>query len=290
METIPIYSKLVSESLLSLYPIFVKKISLPIDLQLWTRLITYVLISLFFINYSWISTNIFTSEAMILTFVNLIHIYSSYEGFLNLDSGIAYSIFNIYPLLILLFSGISWRIEYLYSIIGLIFFMLSNFLSSKSNKYDSNNNLFLYGFTMMIISAITEALIYFVVKNVKTDNNWNQLFVAYFFGAIISSLYIFKVYWLDNKDNKKNDNHNYKNEFNIGLIGLALLINGIIGAIGYWLRFYSVYRLEPSIYSTLSFFGIILAYIYGIVFNNESIDFAKIIGTILIIISNVLII
>lgn len=54
METIPIYSKLVSESLLSLYPIFVKKISLPIDLQLFTRLVTYVLISLFFINYSWV--------------------------------------------------------------------------------------------------------------------------------------------------------------------------------------------------------------------------------------------
>lgn len=47
----PIYSKLISESLLSLYPIFVKKINLPIDIQLWIRLISYVLISLFFINY-----------------------------------------------------------------------------------------------------------------------------------------------------------------------------------------------------------------------------------------------
>lgn len=50
MDIIPIYSKLVSESLLSLYPVFVKKITLPIDLQLFTRLIAYVVISLFFIN------------------------------------------------------------------------------------------------------------------------------------------------------------------------------------------------------------------------------------------------
>lgn len=296
METIPIYSKLVSESLLSLYPIFVKKISLPIDLQLFTRLVTYVLISLFFINYSWVVSNILSTEAMVLTFINLIHIYSSYEGFVNLDSGVAYSVFNIYPLLILLFSGITWKIEYFYSIIGLIFFVLSNFIYSK-NTFNSltNDKLFFYGFIMMLVSAITEALIYFVVKNVKTDNNWNQLFIAYFFGAILSSLWIFKVYWIDNKENKENEekfnnlvNVN-KNSFNIGLVGLALVINGVIGAIGYWLRFYSVYRLDPSIYSILSFFGIIMAYIYGIMFDNESINWMKIAGTLLIILSNFLI-
>ena len=289
MDIIPIYSKLVSESLLSLYPVFVKKISLPLDLQLWTRLITYVLISLFFINYSWIVSNIFTSEAIILTLINLVHVYSSYEGFLNLDSGIAFSIFNIYPLLILLLSGISWKIEYFYSIIGLIFFILSNFINNKNNMF------FFYGFVMMIIAAITEAIIYFVVKNIKTENNWNQLFIAYFFGAILSSLYVVKTYWIDNINNninnnkeKFNNNHKPKSKFNIGLVGLALVINGLIGAIGYWLRFYSVYRLDPSTYSILSFFGIIMAYIYGIIFNNESIDWLKISGTILIILSNYL--
>jgi len=297
MDFIPIYSKLVSESLLSLYPIFVKKISLPIDLQLWTRLIIYVLISLFFINYSWIVSNIFTSEAIILMFINLIHIYSSYEGFMNLDSGVSFSIFNIYPLLILLFSGVSWKFEYFYCIGGLVLFIISNFLKNDSEK---NNSSFSYGFAMMVIAAITEALIYFVIKNIKTDNNWNQLFIAYFFGAILSSVYIFKTYWIDKKNvYKKNVNKKeYFNtdtksdnskEFNIGLIGLALIINGLVGTIGYWLRFYSVYRLDPSTYSILSFFGIIMAYIYGIMFNNESLDLFKILGTILIVLSNLLI-
>lgn len=322
MDFIPIYSKLVSESLLSLYPIFVKKISLPIDLQLFTRLITYVLISLFFINYSWVISNIFETQSIILMLVNLLHIYSSYEGFMNLDSGVSYSIFNIYPLLILLFSGVTWKIEYFYSIGGLIFFILSNFLSkTNSNNQNGLNENFSYGFVMMIIAAVTEALIYFIVKNINTDNNWNQLFIAYFFGAILSSLWVFKVYWLKNnnlpngendlpneeknlmsKENYSSDNTNTDTNTNpthsnldmglgglVGLVGLALVINGIIGAVGYWLRFYSVYRLEPSIYSMLSFFGIIMAYIYGIVFNNESIDWLKIAGTILIVLSNVLI-
>jgi drug/metabolite transporter (DMT)-like permease len=50
-----------------------------------------------------------------------------------------------------------------------------------------------------------------------------------------------------------------------------------------------VYRLDPILYSTLSFFGIIMAYIYGILINNESINWLKIAGSILIIISNLLI-
>ncbi len=71
-------SKILSESLLSLYPVFVKKINLPIDIQLWTRLITYVMISLFFISYSFVSSNILTIECIGLALINLVHIYTSY--------------------------------------------------------------------------------------------------------------------------------------------------------------------------------------------------------------------
>lgn len=293
-ETIPVYSKLISESLLSFYPIFVKKINLSIDLQLWTRLITYVIMSLFFINYSWIASNIFTQESILLSFVNLIHIYSSYEGFMNLDSGVAFSVFNIYPLLILLFSGVAWRKEYFYSLIGLIFFILSNLLYSNKKSEFTN---FTFGFGMMILAAITEALIYFIIKQIKTNNNWNHLFIAYFLGSIVMSLYIFKDYLFEyfsvdsnekseEKINKSKPKVNYDN---LGTIGLALMINGLIGTIGYVLRFYSIYTLEPGIYSILSYFGIIMAYIYGILFNGDTLDWAKVIGTIFIILSNYLV-
>jgi drug/metabolite transporter (DMT)-like permease len=297
MDSLSIYSKLISESLLSLYPIFVKKINLPIDIQMWTRLITYVLISLFFINYSWVTTNLFVLESVELSFVNIFHIYCSYEGFLNLDSGVAFSIFNIYPILILLFSGIAWKKEYFLALIGLIFFIYSSVLDEKKNK---SHLSFIYGFGMILLSAITEALIYFIVKNIKTDNNWNHLFVAYFFGSILLSLYMFgnyidSNYFISNPDNLENsfkklsETKSKINYENISLIGLALIINGLIGSIGYFLRFYSVYRLDPGIYSILSFFGILTAYFYGIIFNGESIDIYKIIGTILIILSNYLI-
>lgn len=299
---IPIYSKLISESLLSLYPIFVKKINLPTDIQLWARLITYVMISLFFINYTWVTSNLFTQEAIGLSLINILHIYSSYEGFLNLDSGVAFSIFNIYPILILLFSGIAWKKEYFLAIVGLVFFIYSSVINEKNNHSKSIN--FIYGFGMIILAAITEALIYFIIKNIKTDNSWNHLFLAYFLGSILLSLYVFKDYIINynfetnnfdinnftiiNNESKTKSTTNINSE-NIGLVGLALVINGIIGSIGYFLRFYSVYRLEPGIYSILSFFGILTAYFYGIVFNQETLDIYKIIGTILIMLSNYLI-
>lgn len=290
MDTIPIYSKLVSESLLSLYPVFVKKISIPMDLQLWTRLITYVMISLFFINLSWVVPNIFTTPAIALAIINIAHIYTSYEGFANLDSGVAYSIFNIYPLLILLLSGISWKFDFFYAIGGLVLFAYSSYLEEIKNKNNQIPVNFAYGFGMILIAAFTEALIYFVVKNLKTDNNWNQLFIAYFFGAILSSIWIIKKYILPNKEDFAINPNDTEKSNSLGLVGLSIIINGIIGAIGYWLRFYSVYRLDPAIYSVLSFFGIIMAYFYGVVINGETIDWYKIAGTGLIILSNLLII
>ena len=49
-----ILSKLLSESLLSLYPIFVKFINIPLELQLWSRFLTYILFSSFFINFDFV--------------------------------------------------------------------------------------------------------------------------------------------------------------------------------------------------------------------------------------------
>ena len=72
----------------------------------------------------------------------------------------------------------------------------------------------------------------------------------------------------------------------MNLIGIAVLINGFIGAIGHYFKYYSLYNLEASSYSLLSYFGIIMAFVYGIVINNEILTLSKIIGTILIIIAN----
>ena len=58
-----IFSKLVAEGLLSLYPIFVKNIGLPLSLQVWSRVFSYTAISAFFIDYPFVLQNLFVTPS-----------------------------------------------------------------------------------------------------------------------------------------------------------------------------------------------------------------------------------
>lgn len=283
-----VLSKLASESLLSLYPIFVKKIGISSSLQLWTRLITYVSISIFFVNWSFIKSSLFTLDSLTLGLVNLSHVFFSYEGFRNLDSGVSFAIFNSYPLMILLLAGTMWHNSYLLVILGLAFFIYGNYaeksdIKEKKEKKETKETKedeakakenFNYGLIMILLAALTEALIYFLVRRIKTTNNWNHVFISYFLGAVLMTAYSI---------------YNYA-DISLGLdkarVGLAIIINGIIGTVGYFLRFFASYRLEPEVYAPLSYFGVVMSYVYGISFDNELLNWKKVLGTVSILASN----
>jgi multidrug transporter EmrE-like cation transporter len=44
--------------------------------------------------------------------------------------------------------------------------------------------------------------------------------------------------------------------------------------------------LEPDIYAPLSYFGVVMSYVYGIAFDNETLNWKKVLGTISILASN----
>ena len=100
-----ILSKLFSESLLSLYPLFIKYINIPLGIKLWSRFSAYLLISFFFVNWNFILKNIFSLNGSLLGLITMLHVYFSYRGFELLDSGVSYTLFYTYPLMILLLSG-----------------------------------------------------------------------------------------------------------------------------------------------------------------------------------------
>ena len=266
-----IVSKLVSESLLSLYPIFVKKIGISSSLQLWTRLTTYVLIAIFFVNWSFIKSSLLTLDSITLGLVNLSHIFFSYEGFRNLDSGVSFAIFNSYPLMILLLAGVVWHNSYFLVLLGLAFFIYGNYTEKITTD---NNENFGYGIVMILLAALTEAFIYFLVRRIKTTNHWNHVFISYFLGAVIMTAYM--VYNYTDFDETVDKSR----------VGLAVIINGIIGTVGYFLRFYSSYRLEPDVYAPLSYFGVVMSYVYGMLFDNELLNWKKVLGTVSILASN----
>jgi drug/metabolite transporter (DMT)-like permease len=288
---IEVLSKLLSDSLLSLYPIFVKYINLPIGIQVWSRFFTYVAISIFLINWSYISKYFLSKNALLLSGLTMLHVYTSYRGFQLLDSGVAYVLFYTYPLMILLLAGEKLSFVMLFALLG-VFLLSSGGGNNTVESFDKyNNNIFkkreevkentikenfkYEGLVMIILAALTEALIYFVVRNLKTDNNWNHLFISYGIGAILLSIYYFK----DIKDTLKNTKL-------INTISSSIFINLFLGLFGNFLRFFAISRLNANIYAPLSYFGILMAYIYGVFINKDVITIRKVIGTICIIIPN----
>lgn len=264
-------SKIISESLLSLYPIFVKKIQLSIGLQLWSRFLSYVIISFLFIDWVFIGRTLFSINGLSLSFVTILHVFFSYRGFQILESGVAYVCFYTYPIMILLLSGEplnSKTYMYLFVVFLGIVFLYFDF-DFERKKYQPNPKL-LYGFIMILLAAFTEAMIYFIVNKIQTTNNWNHLFISYFFGAIFFTIYYLFV--------------GEKVDFRGETFTLSLFLNFGIGLFGYLLRFYSISRLPTKIYAALSYVGILMAFIYGVAFNREQITILKIIGSFFIMI------
>ena len=292
---IPILSKLASESLLSLYPIFVKKIGISMPLQLWTRLITYVAMASIFVDWKFVWSAIGSTDSIMLGIINMFHIFFSYEGFRNLDSGVSFAIFNTYPIMILLLAGVVWDNTYFLVLAGLALFIYSNF-SEATNLTEgltqglpngSPNGLtqgptpnFTYGLAMILLAALTEAFIYFLIRRVKTSNHWNHVFISYLLGAVLMTAYVVYTEYMT-------PNHVASLEAaDKTRVGIAVLANGFIGSFGYFLRFYSSYLLDAAVYAPLSYFGVVMSYVYGIFLNNETLSVSKVAGTACILASN----
>jgi drug/metabolite transporter (DMT)-like permease len=280
-----IVSKLLSESLLSLYPIFVKNIGLPLEIQLWSRFFSFVCISVFFANSSFLWNHVFSGIGLLLSFITSIHILTTYLGFQRLESGIAYSVFYMYPLFIQLIAYQKIHPMMFVQFLGVLVLSWESYKVPQKKEDDDDDasmgqasknkdwKTILFPILMVLVAALTEALIYFTVRRIKTDNPWNHIFISYCFGAIVLSIF------------------NYQKimemKFEIGDKSMISLgINIFIGLFGYLLRFYSMSHIGPFLYSSLSYFGIVMAFFYGWMFQGDAMTLYKTIGTCMIVLPN----
>ena len=290
-----ISSKLLAESLLSLYPVFVKTINLSFGLQLWSRFFTYVLISFIFVDMGFIYKHLFSKNGFLLSLITVLHVYFSYRGFQLLESGVAFVLFYTYPIFILLFAGKPLPVSILLSLVGV--YLLASSRSSeafgiiglddvceemedahssgsvfKTKEESQKKEAFPYeGVLMVLLASVTEAMIYFLVRSIKTDNHWNHMFLSYGLGSLLFSGLFFK---------------DVVNTNISSVLSISMVINLVIGLFGYLLRFYAIRNLDTVIYSPLSYFGVIMAYVYGVLFQQEVITWQKILGSVFILVPN----
>jgi drug/metabolite transporter (DMT)-like permease len=245
-----VVAKIVSESLLSIYPVFVQKIGLPLDIQMWSRFASYAVISLLFIDFGYIRRALFTPMGQALMVVTMAHIYTSYKGFSLMKSGPSYTIFYTYPAFILLLTGHL-------PLVGILVMLLGIWFIVEIPTYE--------GAAMLLLAAFSEALIYMCVKQLPTKNPWNHVFISYIGGGLLLT----GLLWEKLAETS---------------LTSALGINALIGTLGYYLRFYTIIHNNTIQYAMLSYVGVIMSYVYGWWFNGESITRNEVIGTVFIVV------
>jgi drug/metabolite transporter (DMT)-like permease len=144
---------------------------------------------------------------------------------------------------------------------------VNNILNTK------NQNI---GIAAGIVSALTESIIYFMVKDdVVSASPFIQLLKTYLLGGILSIIYLIK-------------NLNYIDlDYHYWIT--IILFNTIVGFVGYLLRFIMIPRLSTLLFNSLIFVGVIFSYLWGYFLSKEPITYNNLSGTVLILISILLI-
>jgi len=250
-------------SLMSLYSVSTKLINLNTFSQVLARCVILGLAGFIFGSFD-ILKLLSNSNLWYSSIIQLIHIYSSYIGFTNLNAGMAMSLFYLYPIFGLLLSSkfnLGLLLRFLISLLGVIVMCFKSFSSS---------NNFIIGLIGILIASLTEAYGYVNIAKKNYDNPFDSLSMLYFGGLIILlSLLLFK-------SNKLLENFN-KIEF-----GKSLLFNITIGLIGSLIIYKSINLIKSESFFNMAYPSIITAYLFGWLLLNEKIMFTDLLGSILI--------
>lgn len=281
-------SLLVSNVLLSSYPILIKIYIHNVDIitQLIIRCIVYIFFSIPILILSKDTLNIFAyliePKYILISLVNLVHIYSSYKGFEYLSPGVQASVFYTYPIFQVLISNFLIEGKYNYNVyynlfgclLGLIIMNKELFLIKNiDNKKSNSKTLIIKGLIFVLIASITEAVIGIFYKKQNLKNPFNSLYSLYAPAFII---YLFYVGYYRKDQVKK------MLSIDTSILIKVVLFNILIGTIGYTLRLYSLTKISISWFSSLSFTSAVSVFILGWVILGERIKIEHIIGSIII--------
>lgn len=250
---VPIFSVILAETLMNMYPLSVKMISSNLFTKTFVRMGTFAGLSSLFASSSILSKTITNPAFYLISFLQIIHVLASYTGFANLDVGTAMTIFYIYPLLNIVIKSIYTRTPIDFSVglamgiafLGVFFISYPNIVNSP----DFSNAKFYFGLIAILFAALTESITYYFYKLENLTNPFDSIFTLYFAGSVgMGFAGIAKPEYFDTEP-----------------INIAKLvaINGTIGLLAFMLRYYGLTRTSIEMYSILAFTSIISAYLLG---------------------------
>ena len=220
-----------------------------------------------------------SKETLATGVLNLIHVFTSYTAFDQLTGGNAMALFYTYPVFNILGTAALFKETIPLTSVPWIALALAGAVALAQ---PTTTNWTLIGVICALIAALTEVGIYlwFRWRREKTDTQpWTKMIQMYGSSGIL---------WLVGIAVAAAFGILAKNTLNITPSSLTniLAFNSLIGFTGYALRFFLIPQVSTIVFSALSFFGIVSAYVFDWIFTSQKPNAIQLAGAIAIIIAN----
>lgn len=300
---------LLSEVLLSAYPILIKRVDASVFFQTGLRMAIYTVLAAtaaFATGSPLAAAGLWSTESIATGFLNLIHVGSSYTAFEQLPAGNAMALFYLYPMFNLL--GAAAVLGESLPLSQFPWIALA-FAGALLLAQPTAKNWTLVGVVCALLAAATETGIYLWFKtksepnverfedNDKGKDNgkskdidaqpsvgvdsqpWTKMIQLYGSSGVLWALLAVVLGSLG---------FLAKGTFRLTAAGLGAiaLFNALVGFSGYALRFFLIPRVSTVVYSVLSFFGVVSAYGLGWLFQGEVPTLTQLAGAVAIVIAN----
>lgn len=266
---------LLSEVILSAYPILIKRVDASVFAQTGVRMGTYAGLAALVAALTGAPLAAGATWGSVLGsgLLNLLHVGASYSAFEALPAGNAMALFYTYPIWNLLGAALTFGEHVpLTSIPWLLLALVGTFLLAQPGLEGWS----LFGVAAALLAALTETGIYLWFRSTTTEEEsqpWTNMARMYggsgILWVVLAALGVFAV-----------------GRVSGGSLGTMITFNAIVGFLGYALRFYLIPKVSTVAFSMLSFFGVVAAYMFGWFFMGEVPSATQGVGAAAIILAN----
>ena len=279
---------LVSNVLLSAYPILIKKYadSVSLSVQVLIRMAVYIGLTVPVLvlggHAGPMAAAMVDPKFLAISAVNLLHIYSSYKGFTYLNAGVSMTTFYSYPIIQVVLSSIFLHTRLTLGVLSNLVGCFLGLVVLNANTYKTGGpsaNVS-KGLGFIALAALTEAMIGVFYKHINFKNPFMSLFTLYAPVGVLCLL--LAAWWWWRRQKERNDKKEETEETSSGSIWNIVLFNVLIGGVGYLLRLFALTHVSLAWFSGLLFTSSISAFVLGYLFLKETIRPEHWLGTMVI--------
>ena len=273
-----------SEVLLSAYPLLIKRIDMSVVFQTGLRLFVFTVLAALIGTVPSLDV-LASTETVLMGGTYLLHIFSSYTAFSLLSAGNAMALFYTYPLWNILGTALLLGEQLDFTTLPWIGVALAGAIALAQ---PTAKNWSLGGVIMALTAALTETAVYLWFKThsekeTQDPTPWTKMVQMFGGGGLL---------WALAAATATVAGLTTAHMFRSSLSGLAAILgfNALIGFGGYALRLYMIPKVSTVLFSSLSFFGIVSAYLYGWIGANEWPNGVQMAGAAAIILANLVLV